>query len=98
MSKRVDKLKEAVEMMHECRTEHRESIRVFEMCGGQKVWGGLVEAFALLGHPEAKYCYAWSFDDNGQPRHMAVLELPPVDSAQAAVKVGVAHQIRKARN
>jgi len=77
MSTHIEKLKEAVEMMHECRAEHRETIRVFETCGEEEVWGGVVEAFALFGHPKAKFCYAWSFEDNhGEPHYMAFLEVP----------------------
>jgi hypothetical protein len=80
MSKHIDNLREAIEVMHECRAEHRESIRVFEKCGEEEVWGGMVEAFALIGHPKAKFCYAWSFDDNGEPHHMVFLALPGDDS------------------
>jgi hypothetical protein len=54
-----------------------------------------VEIFELTGHPKAKRAYGWSY---GEPEEfITILELPPVDSAQSAVKVGVAYQIKKAR-
>ena len=57
---------------------------------GQTVWDGVVELFELTGHPQAKRCYAWSFIDNGEPRYVAVLELPPVNSPRAAVQAAIA--------
>jgi hypothetical protein len=62
---------------------------------GQTAWDGVVEVFDLIGHPKAKRCYAWTY---GEPEQfITVLEIPPVMDAQSAVKVGVAHQIKKAR-
>ena len=56
---------------------------------------GEVEVFDLTGHPKAKRCYGWSY---GEPEEfITILELPPVDSAESAVKVGVAYQVKKAR-
>jgi len=54
-----------------------------------------VEVFELLDHPKTNRCYGWSY---GEPEEfITILELPPVNSAQSAVKVGIAHQIRKTR-
>ena len=51
--------------------------------------------FSLFGHPKAKFCYGWS---NGEPEEfITVLELPPVDSPQAAVKAGLARQVNQAK-
>ena len=52
-------------------------------------WSGNVEIFNIRGHPTAKRCYAWSHavGSGGRgKRFLAVLELPPVDSPQTAVK------------
>ena len=50
--------------------------------------------FSLFGHPKAKFCYGWSY---GEPEEfITILELPPVDSLQAAVKVGVTYQVKQA--
>ena len=64
---------------------------------GETVWQGEVEVFNLRGHPTAKRCYAWahSSGENGKgKRYVAVLELPPVDSAQNAVKVALVDEIK----
>jgi hypothetical protein len=65
-------------------------------CKGDKLTGkGVVEVFDLIGHAKAKRCYGWTY---GEPEQfITVLEIPPVVDAQSAVKVGVAHQIKKAR-
>ena len=92
----IERLQLTIEHLHKCKAVHRETVLVHELFKGQTVWKGNVEVFVLSGHPEANRCYGWSY---GQPEEfITILELPPVDSAQAAVKVGVAHQIRKARN
>lgn len=65
---------------------------VHEVFKGQTVWQGDVEVFDLTGHSKARRAYAWSHlagakDD--KERFVAVLEIPPVDSAQKAVQVQV---------
>jgi len=39
--------------------------------------------------------YAWSFQDGKQTRSVTVLELPPVDSSETAVKVAIAAKARE---
>ena len=64
-----------------------------EQFEGKIRWQGEVEIFALHGHPEARYCYAWSYlDDNQIEQHTAVLEIPPVDSPRNAVRAAIAAQ------
>jgi|HubBroStandDraft_3_1064219.scaffolds.fasta_scaffold3311913_1 hypothetical protein len=41
--------------------------------------------------------YAWSFQDAKQTRSVTVLELPPVDSPETAVKVAIAAKFRELR-
>jgi hypothetical protein len=90
-----ERLQMVIEHLHGCRAAWLESVPVTERFRGKVVWKGDVEVYALTGHPKAKRCYGWSY---GEPEQfITILELPPVDSAAAAVKVGVAHQIRKAR-
>jgi hypothetical protein len=48
----------------------------------------------LIDHPKAKRCYAWSFEDGKQTRSVTVLELPPIDSPETAVKVAIAAKAR----
>jgi hypothetical protein len=56
-----------------------------------------VEVFDLYDHPKAKRAYAWSHregkDDRGE-RFVAVLEIPPVESALTAVRVQIVKDIK----
>lgn len=81
--------------MHGCESLHVESVPVKEVFENQIAWEGMVEVFDLVGHPEAKRAYAWTYGDGDQNKTVAVLELPPVDSAQSAVKVAIASKARK---
>ena len=76
--------------MHGCESRHIVSKPVREVFQGQTAWEGIVEEFALTGHPKATTCYAWSYRDGDLMRSVAVLELPPVDSPETAVKVAIA--------
>jgi hypothetical protein len=49
----------------------------------------------MNGTPQSKRCYAWSFTENGEPKYTTVLEIPPVDSPESAVKVAIASKARK---
>jgi len=90
MSPRIAQLKVAVESMHECTAQHVESKPVVELHRGSVLWEGDVETFELTGHPQAKRCYAWTHVDLGEPQYFTVLELPPVVSAETAVKTALA--------
>ena len=76
--------------MHGCAAVWRETVPVHEVFRGETVWKGEVEVYDLTGHPKAKRAYAWSYvegeNDEGE-RFVAVLEIPPVDSAVMAVRV-----------
>ena len=43
---------------------------------------------------EAKRAYAWSYRDGNQNKVVAVLEIPPVDSPESAVKAALASKAR----
>jgi hypothetical protein len=65
---------------------------VHENFFGQIVWQGEVEVFDLHGHPKAKRCHGWSHihgEKDDKERFVAVLEIPPVDSASKAVLVQI---------
>lgn len=70
---------------------------VHERFNGKTVWQGEVEVFDLHGHPKAKRAYAWSHidgpNDEGE-RFVAVLEIPPVDSAKRAVQVQIVKDVK----
>jgi hypothetical protein len=96
----VARLQTAVQHLHSCGAIHRETVPVHEVFQGKTVWAGEVEVFDLHGHPKAKRCYAWSHldkPDDSEERFVAVLEIPPVDSALKAVQVQIVKDVRQAQ-
>jgi len=91
----IERLSQVIFHLHKANPIWVESVPVHEIFRGKTLWRGDVEVFVLMGHPKAKRCYGWSYDEPEQ--FITILELPPVDSAQSAVKVGVSYQIKKAR-
>ncbi len=88
----IARLQTAVQHLHNCGAVYRETVPVHEVFRGQTVWQGHVEVFDLTGHPKAKRCYAWSHLDGAKDertRFVAVLEIPPVESAETAVRVQI---------
>jgi hypothetical protein len=94
----IGELKNLIRQLHGCEAEHAETVPVKEVFQGQTVWEGEVEVFNIRGHPKAKRAYAWAHatgeDDKGK-RYVAVLELPPVESAQTAVRAAIINEARK---
>lgn len=83
--------------MHNCAAVHRETVPVHEVFQGQTIWQGKVEVYDLTGHPKAKRAYAWSHREgknNEGERFVAVLEIPPVESPETAVKVAIAAEVK----
>lgn len=100
MNDYTGQLVDAIRRLHDCEATYLETVQVIETFQGQTVWEGEVEVFDILGHPKAKRAYAWSHltgEDSKSRRYVAVLELPPVDSAQMAVRAAVAAEIHDAR-
>jgi hypothetical protein len=94
----LERLKLAVEHLHNCSAFHRRTVPVSEVFQGKTIWQGSVEVFDLVGHPKAKRAYGWSHPDgpdDKNERFVTVLELPPVDSAQSAVKVAIVADLKK---
>ena len=94
-SKDIIELQNAIRATHECESWWEASVKVEEKFEGKTAWSGIVEGFALVGHPKAKYAYAWTCRDGDQNKTTVVLKLPPVDSPQSAVKVAIAAKGRK---
>lgn len=86
-----ESLRRAVEGLHDCSATFQAEEAVTETHEGQAVWDGVVHVFGLEAHPQAATCYAWSspVDGSGKRRIYAVLKLPPVDSAAAAVRASI---------
>jgi hypothetical protein len=89
MSLRIEDLRLAVEVMHHCKASHESSTPILETFRNQTVWEGVVESFALTGHPKAKRCYAWSFKKDGETQYVTALEIPPVESPITAVRAAI---------
>jgi len=91
------RLQVAISHLHNCGATWRESVPVSEVFQGKTIWQGEVEVFDLHNHPKAKRAYGWSHPegkDNKGERFVAVLEIPPVDSPQTAVKVSIVSDIK----
>ena len=96
----VEELQAAILNLHGCTSTYIESVPVHEEFQGETVWQGEVEVFEIEGHPKAKRAYAWGHatgEDDQARRYVAVLELPPVDSPQTAVKAAVMSEIKNAK-
>jgi hypothetical protein len=87
----IARLEAAILQLHGCGAIWHKTVRVHEVSRGQAVWEGMVEVFNLRGHPKAKCAYGWVHrdgkNDKGE-RFFIVLEIPPVESASTAVRVG----------
>jgi hypothetical protein len=57
-SKDIIELQNAIRATHGCESRWEASVRVEEKLEGKTVWSGIVEVFALVDHPKAKYAYA----------------------------------------
>ena len=86
-----EQLRQSVEQMHDCSATFADTESVSETFEGQPVWEGIVHIFEVTGHPEATRCYAWSspVESSSKRRFYAVLEIPPVQSAQDAVRAAI---------
>ena len=96
----IQSLVKAILHLHQADATWLKTIPVREVFQGRIIWEGPVEVFSITGHPKAKHCFAWSHKDgpaDSQDKFVAVLEIPPVESAQDAVKVAIAHEVRESQ-
>jgi hypothetical protein len=91
----IDDLRAVIAKLHGCGSTHVESVAVHEVFRGETVWDGIVEVFDLVGHGKAKRCYAWNFQDGKETRYVTVLEIPPVESPQTAVRAAIVSKEQK---
>lgn len=88
-------LQDAIRREHGVESEHIESVPLKETFQGRTVWDGIVEVFALKGHPAASRVYVWEqeTDDRNNPRrYVTALHQPPIRSARDAVKAAIARE------
>ena len=96
----IAELQAAILNLHGCTAKYVETVPVTEEFQGQTVWQGEVEVFETTDHPKAKRIYAWGHatgEDDQARRYITVLELPPVDSPQTAVRAGIVSEMKNAR-
>jgi hypothetical protein len=96
----IGELEAAILNLHGATASHLETVPVTETFQGKTVWEGEVEVFNLRGHPKAKKAYAWGHvagEDDQARRYVAVLDLPPVDSPQSAVRAAIMQEIKDGR-
>ena len=99
MSDYIEEIKAVFMVTHGCEASYVETVPVREEFQGETIWEGDVEVFDLVGHPKATRGYGWGYvaTDEGGRRYFTMLELPPVDSPQAAVKAAIMREIQRAR-
>ena len=93
----IDELKDVIRRLHSAEATHVESVPVKETFQDKTVWEGIVEVFDLRGHPKAARVYAWAHEtDNPQKpvRHVTVLHIHPIKSAQDAVRAVILQEAR----
>jgi hypothetical protein len=93
----IEELRGVIRHLHGADATHIESVPVKETFRGETVWDGVVEVFALHGHPKASRLYAWSHDtdDPIKPkRHVTVLHVAPITSAVMAVRAAILQEQR----
>ena len=96
----ISRVSVAIMQLHNCGATWRESVHVREVFRGETLLNGEIEVFDLTGHPKAKRAYGWSHPDgpdNKTERFVTVLEIPPVDSPQTAVKMAIYSDIKQGK-
>ena len=94
----IEDLRGVIRRLHGVESKHVESVPVKETFQGKTVWEGIVEVFELKNHPKATRLYAWVHDTNDPKkphRHVTVLHVAPVLSAEEAVRAVIVQEFRK---
>lgn len=99
MSDYIAEIKAAFLKLHGVDADYVETVPVVEEFQGKTIWQGDVEVFDIRGHPRATRGYGWGYvvGEGGGRRYFTILELPPVDSPQTAVKAAIMSEIQNAR-
>ncbi len=91
----IIELRDVIWRLHGVESNHVDSVAVKEVYKGKTLWDGIVEVFEVRGHPKTEKIYAWSHetDDPKKPkRHVTVLHIAPILSAEAAVKAAIVRE------
>ena len=89
-------LKKHVERLLDCTASFIEDVAVVEKFGDLTAWSGTVSVFALEDHPMAAKAYVWSspIEESTKRHYYAVLDIPPVDSPEKAVRFSIVRDHR----
>ncbi len=91
--KYIEAIQDAISKGYKCQAKHIKTVPIHEQHQGKTIWQGEVEVFELMGHPKAKQCCGWGFEDKpGHTEFVTVLEVSPVISPQTAVRAYLASQ------
>ena len=94
MSKRTKLIQYGFKQSFDVEATFIESVPVLEEFGGQVVWEGVVDVFAIQGHPHANRGYGWEYEENGEKQTATILGVHPVDSPLAAVRAFIVSQAK----
>ena len=93
----IEELADVIRKLHGSKATHVETVPIREVFQGEIVWEGEVEVFDLPDSPEADRVYAWSHETDraDEPRRtVTVLHIPPVTSAEMAVRASIIQDYR----
>jgi hypothetical protein len=93
----IEELRDVIKRLHGVESKHVGSVPVKETFEGKTIWEGIVEVFELIDHPKAPRAYVWSHetDDPKKPRrHVTVLHIAPILSAEEAVRAAIVQEFR----
>jgi hypothetical protein len=95
----VEQLKTAIEKQHGGKATFKHSIPVSLEFKGEKTWEGIVNEFTLSDHPTATKAYAWAaaIEGSKKRRYYAVVGIPPINSAQDAVRAAIVQEYKTAQ-
>ena len=94
----IERLQKAIRDLHGVESTHFRSECVRETFRGETVWEGMVEVFAVTGHPKAGLAYAWSHEtDTGGRNYVAVLRVDPIKSPLDAVRAHIVAEYEKGK-
>ena len=92
-------LQNAVERLHNCSASFIENVVIVEKFCDETAWSDIVSVYELKGHPQATRAYAWSSPIEGSTKrgYHAMLHIPPIDSAEKAVRASIMQDQKIAR-
>lgn len=95
----IERLQNAIRILHGCEGRHVASIAVHETFQGKTAWKGVVEVLELVNNPQAKEAYGWIHKtDSGETRHVVILGIPPIDTAANALRAFIDAEAQKQKH